>query len=138
MLGDIDPADHTVESLRRAYLETLREAIETVGCADVATSSGIDRETVDAIATGGRDAITLTEATAILATVEDQDADAISADARDRLLLSMSNAVLDVDALARRLDGDYLAKELQAKIEGRHPMTVAEYARVQTAIAEES
>lgn len=138
MLTDVDPADHGARSLRDAYERSLRDAIETTGVPETVEATGLDRETVEAIAADGSDGITLTEAAAILATVDDRDADALAADARDRLLLSMSNAVMDVDALARRLDGDLLAKELQAKIEGRHPMTLAEYANVQAAIAGES
>jgi len=138
MLADVDPADHSAGSLRDAYERALRDAIGTTGVAVTVDATGLDRDTVEDIAAGESDTIALSEATAILATVEDRDADAIAADARDRVLLAMSSAVLDVDALARRLDGDRSAKELQAKIEGRHPMTLAEYARVQAAIAGES
>jgi hypothetical protein len=138
MLPDIDPAEHTAGSLRDSYVRHLQEAIETGGPAEIATTTGLDSETVEAIAGGETDDISLDEATAILATVEKRDADAIAAEARDRLLLSMSSAVLDVDALASRLAGDLSAKELQQKIEGRHPMTLREYAQMQATIAGES
>ncbi|WP_135665503.1 DUF5791 family protein [Halorhabdus rudnickae] len=138
MLADVDPADHSPGSLREAYGRTLRDAIEATGVSEIAEATDLDPAIVEEVAAGENDGITLTEATAILAIVDDRTADAIAADARDRLLLGMSSAVLDVDALARRLDGDVQAKELQAKIEGRHPLTLAEYARIQAAIAGES
>jgi len=138
MLTDVDPVDHSAESLREVYERTLRETIETIGVSETADTTGLKREIVERIAEGRSDAITLTEATAVLAAVEDRDAEAIAADARDRLLLSMSTAVLDVEALARHFDGGDSAKELQAKIEGRHPMTLSEYARVRVTIAGES
>jgi hypothetical protein len=37
---------------------------------------------------------------------------------------------MDVDALASGLDDDMDPKEIQQKIEGRAPMTLAEYARI--------
>lgn len=137
MFDDVDPADHTPGSLRDAYERVLREAIETAGIAEVAAATGIEREAVGAIAADGAADRSLSDAAAVLAVAGDRDAETLLADARDRLLLGMSTAVLDVETLAGRLDGDLPAKELQAKIEGRHPMTLGEYARVQAAIAEE-
>jgi len=44
--------------------------------------------------------------------------------------MGMTNAVVDVEALARGVDGDIEARELQAKVEGRFPMTLREFADV--------
>ena len=138
MFPTADPADHSPESLRETYERTLRETIETTGLDEAADASDLDHATVEALLAGDHDDLTVGDAASILAAGDDRDADAIAAEARDTLLLSMSSAVLDVDALARGLDRELTAKELQQKIEGRHPMTLAEYARLQVAIAEES
>ena len=62
-------------------------------------------------------------------------ADTILAEVRNHLLLEMSSAMLDVDAVAGGIDADLDPREVQAKIEGRHPMTLAEYARLHHFIA---
>jgi len=54
---------------------------------------------------------------------------------RDALLLGMSAAMLDVDRVAAEVDGDVDPKEIQGMIEGRHPMTLVEYARLRHHIA---
>jgi hypothetical protein len=44
--------------------------------------------------------------------------------------MGMSQAVLDVEALASGIDDAMDPKELQQKVEGRYPMTLEEYALV--------
>jgi len=42
--------------------------------------------------------------------------------------MGMSTAVLDVEALAAGIDDAMEPKEIQQKVEGRHPLTLGEYA----------
>lgn len=130
--GEIDPTAATgPEELRSTYGAFLRETIERVGVDAVAEGADLERETVERVVAGDVDGLTLAEAAAILATATDRpDAETLAAEARDVLLLGMTTAVLDVDALASHLDAPLDAKELQQKIEGRHPMTLEEYAMV--------
>jgi hypothetical protein len=68
---------------------------------------------------------------AILATEPDSpDAGTLLAEARDLLLMGMSSAVLDVEAVAAGIDDAMEPKEIQQKVEGRHPMTLDEFARL--------
>lgn len=126
MFDDVDPDEHTSASLRRAYGEALRDAIETAGSEQILDATDLDPAAIDALTDGAEWECTVEESAAILAAAGDRQADALLAAARDRLLLGMSSAVLDVDALGRALEKQ--PKELQQKIEGRQPMALAEYA----------
>ena len=48
----------------------------------------------------------------------------------------MSSAMLNVDQIAADVEGDLDPKEVQGKVEGRHPMTLAEYARLHHYVAD--
>lgn len=134
---DADPGDLAPQELRERYEDQLRETIDAVGVGTVADESGVDRETVDALAAGESPELTLEEAAAILAvSPETPDADAIEAEALDELMIGMSIAVLDVDTLESEIDGRIEAKELQQKMEGRFPITLEEYALVHRTIEE--
>ena len=123
------PGERSPEQLRRAYDELLAETVRRVGTTAVAERSGVEEERLDALLAGESPSLTLTEAAAILAADETRpDADAIAAEARDILLMGMSIAVLDVEALASGIDDRMEPKEIQAKVEGRHPMDLDEYA----------
>ncbi|EFW90744.1 hypothetical protein ZOD2009_16398 [Haladaptatus paucihalophilus DX253] len=100
--------------------------------------TGLDRETVESIADGETaDDLSLEDAAAILATEEGTpEKDAILLEVRDHLLMGMTTGLLDVDTLARDIDGDFEARAVQQKIEGRAPMSVEEYALVHHAIAQ--
>jgi hypothetical protein len=129
------PADHSPEELRSAYEELLAETVRAVGVDAAADGTELARDRLAAIADGETPAVTVEEAAAILALAEDRpSADAIEAEARDVLLIGMSTAVLDVEAVAAGIDDAMDPKEIQQKVEGRHPMTVAEYARLQSYI----
>lgn len=124
-----DAASLSATELREAYVRKVLETIEAEGLDHVAAASGVDRETVDALAGGESPELTLSEAAAILSVDPDRPpADAIAAEARDVLLLGMTNAVLDVETLASGLDGALEPKEIQQKMEGRAPITLQEYA----------
>jgi hypothetical protein len=125
-----DPGGHSTDALYEQYEAMLVDAIESVGAAEASERSGVDRETVDALLAGESPAVTLEEAASLLALSVEDDADTILALDRDALLMGMTTAVVDVETLARSVDGDLEARELQAKVEGRFPMTLREFADV--------
>jgi len=126
--GELSPAE-----LHEAYLSRLRETVETVGVETVAAGSGVDEDVVAALADGGSPELTLEAAAAILATDPDlPPGEHIAAEARDILLMGMTTAVVDVDAVAAGIDLDVDPKEVQQKVEGRYPVTLAEYAHIHT------
>lgn len=124
-----DPGALTADELYSRYAEALAEAVESVGVEAVAEESGLDRETVEAVASGDPPELTLKEGAAILAAREDTpDAETIAQTDRDALLLGMTNAVLDVEAVEAGVGGELEAREIQSKVEGRFPMTLREFA----------
>jgi len=123
------PGQRDPDDLLAAYERVLADTVETVGVDEVAAESGVDEETLRALVAGDSPEVTLEEAASILAADPDRpDAEFLVADARDILMMGMSVAVLDVDALESGIDGQMEAKEIQQKMEGRFPMTIAEYA----------
>lgn len=130
---DLSPAE-----LRSEYEAALIETIETVGQSTVADQSGVDEQRIEALAAGDRPELTLTDATAILATDEQYpDAETIEAEARDILLMGMSIAVLDVEAIAAGINDELEPKEIQQKVEGRYPISLDEYAIIHNYIERE-
>jgi hypothetical protein len=131
-----DPESVTPADLRKRYAEALAAAVEAVGIDEAVAVTDLDREVVAAIAGDETPSVDLADAAAILALQDDAPGrDALLLEVRDHLLMGMSVAVMDVEALAAELDGDLSPKQLQQKIEGRTPMTLAEYAAVHHAIA---
>ena len=124
-----DAGERSPEALLSAYGAVLAETVDAVGADSVVESTGLDRETVDAVADGDVETLSLEDATAVLAADPDRpDADALQAEAQDILLMGMTTAVMDVAALASGIDSQLEPKEIQQKIEGRYPMTLEEYA----------
>jgi hypothetical protein len=137
MFADVD-AD-SAEGAIELYAGELRGIVAETGPGAVADATGLDGAVVDAIVdadveTVGR--MHLTEVASILTLVDGRDADAIVADARDELLLAMSSAVTDVERLAAGMDIGLNPKEIQAKLEGRYPMRLREYAALRTELVE--
>ena len=132
-----EPGETSPDRLREKYAAELRAVVDARGVDAVADESGVDRETVAALAAGeDARAIQLSDAAAMLATDPDAPAgEDILLETRDHLLMGMTTAVLDVDTLAAELDADLDAKQVQQKVEGRTPMTLDEYARLQHFIA---
>jgi len=129
------PAGSSPEQLRSAYEELLAETVRAVGVETAADGTALARDRLAAIADGDSPALTVAEAATILALAEDRpSADTIEAEARDLLLMGMSTAVLDVEAVAAGIDDAMDPKEIQQKVEGRHPMTVGEYALLRSYI----
>jgi len=130
-----DPESTTPAELRAAYLSELAALIDELGAAEVAERSGAAREALDAVAAGEEPTVDLETVAAVLGVAEEHPPeDAILLEARDDLLMGMTTAVLDVDTIAAEMDG-LDAKQIQQKIEGRAPMTLAEFARLKQFIA---
>jgi len=124
-------AESSPDALHDAYLATLRETVEHHGVDAAVEEADVDRETMQAIADGGDPELTLETAAAVLATDPDRpDAGAIEAEALDILLMGMTTAVVDVDGVAAGIDAEMDPKEVQQKVEGRYPVTLAEYAAI--------
>jgi hypothetical protein len=132
------PGECSSDQLRDAYDEVLTETVRTDGPDAVAADSGVDQAHLEALLAGESPPLTLREAAAILAVDDDRpDADTLAAEARDILLLGMSMAVLDVEALASGIDDQMDPKEIQQKVEGRHPLDLDEYAVLHSYIESE-
>ncbi len=126
-----DAGESSPETLRRAYERRLSTVVDATGVEAVAEETGIERERLAGLADGAAPEFTLEEAAAVLALEADAPpADAIAAEARDVLLMGMTTAVVDVEGLASELDAGLGPKEIQQKVEGRYPMTLAEYALI--------
>lgn len=136
--GEFEAADETPASLRAAYDAVLAATIEAVGIERVHEQTGIDTERLDAIRARESADLTLAEAASLLATDPDRPSgDTLATEARDILLMGMSMAVLDVEAVAAGIDDAMDPKEIQQKIEGRHPITLDEYALLHQYVEEE-
>ena len=134
MLHEIpdEPGANTPAELRSRYEVALREVTEEHGVDTVATESDVDAATLAALADGESPELSLEDAAAILAVAEDAPpAETIAGTARDALLMGMTTAVLDVEAVESGLEGRLEAREIQSKVEGRFPMTLAEFALLQ-------
>jgi len=124
-----DAGEQSPEALLDAYEAVLVATIESVGADVLVESTELEEETVSAAASGDVGEHSLDAAAAILGSdPERPDADTIQMEAQDILLMGMTTAVMDVEALASGIDSQLEPKEIQQKIEGRYPMTLAEYA----------
>lgn len=125
----VEPGERSPDELTAAYTDALAAVVAEFGPANVTEETGLDEATVEAARDGDLAAVTLEEGAAILALDEEyppaEDGVAL---ARDALLLGMTNAVMDVEALASEIGGEMDAREIQQKVEGRHPTSLAEYA----------
>lgn len=137
-VDDISDVDETSPAqLRREYEQRLLDAIDEIGFDTVAERTEIDENTLSALQERASPEITVEQAAAILGQTDAwPDAETLLLELRDSVMLQMSSAVMDVDTLSVALDANLGPTELQQRIEGRHPMTLAEYAEVAYAIAE--
>jgi hypothetical protein len=127
--GSLDPAE-----LHARYLAALAEIVEQEGVETAAAETGVEAETLRALVAGDSPELDLKAAAAVLALDHDADAETIVEIDRDALLMGMTNAVLDVEALASEIDGTLEGREIQAKVEGRYPMTLREFALLHATI----
>ena len=125
----------TPESLLAGYGDRLATTLDAVGIDTAAETTELADEQLSAVADGDVDALSLTDAAAILALSESTpDSEAIVLETRDHLLMGMTTAVLDVDAVAAELDVDLTGQEVQQAIEGRATLTLTELAAIQAVI----
>jgi len=133
------PDDRTADDLRREYEADLAAVVESVGVEAAAEETGISAATLSDLVDGADPDLSLDDACAIVALTEEwPDAETVRLEVRDRIMLGMSSAILDVDALEREADLGLEARDIQAKIEGRQPMSLAEYATVVLVIEREN
>lgn len=127
-----DPESLEGSALSSAYEDTLREIVASVD-ADTLARELSDSTSPEEIRA---EELTIDDASVILSIAADRlDGRAIRAELLDRILIGMTNAVVDVDTLASDVPLELSGKELQQKIEGRAPMTVAEYAYLRRALS---
>jgi hypothetical protein len=127
------------ETLRERYEAELADIVSEAGVERAAAAADIDAARAEAIAAGDAADRTVEEVADLLALSADYpDSEAVLAEVRDHIMLQMSSAVLDVDALEAGLDSELSARDIQQKIEGRQPMTLAEYARIHHFVASEN
>ncbi len=138
--GVVDsPGERTEAELVAAHAGQLAAVVEAVGADDAVEASGLSPGTVAAVAAGDAGAVgdlDIEEAAALLALVDGAPpAGAIAAEAREDLLLGMTTGVLSVDVVAAEVDVELDPREVQGMVEGRHPMTVEQYAALQRFVA---
>lgn len=125
---DISPGN-SPDTLYQRYLEELRSILQAVNAENRATEIELDDDVVTALVQGEDVSVTLSEVVEIWALQTDAvEPDQLLAETRHDLMLSMSNAVTNIDAVAGDLDADLSPNEIQAKLEGRLPMTLYEFA----------
>lgn len=132
-----EPETLSTDELLATYATELQAVVDDVGADTVVAETDLDRETVDAVVAGDVADLTLEEAAAVLAVSPDYpDQRGIVLEVRDHLLMGMTTAVLDVDTIAANVDVDLTGQEVQQAIEGRTPMTLAEFAAIHRLISE--
>ena len=117
------------------YMQVVVERARTLDRDRLTTEGGVSPASLEGVEAGDVEAVTVADAVRILAVADGTDPDAAIAALRDHLLLAMSGAMMDVEALASAADLDLEPGAVQAKVEGRLPMSLAEYARLRHAIA---
>ncbi|WP_416838936.1 DUF5791 family protein [Haloferax sp. DFSO52] len=127
-----NPGTVTVDELRAAYEDEVREAVAATGTTTAADAANVSEETLS----NGVLELTLEQAASILALADGYpDADAIVWEFRDHLLMGMTTGILDVDTLASEVDLDLSGQEIQQAIEGRTAATLDELAAIHHVIA---
>lgn len=132
-----DPGARSPAELYDAYEAELVAVIDELGVDRVAAEADVDETAVAALANGEAPELTLEEAASIVALLDETPpVEDIVALSRDALMMGMSNAVLDVEAISSGVGGELEPREIQAKVEGRFPLTLREFARLHQFIAE--
>ena len=134
-----DPDAVSPAEVRAEYVATIAAIVEAVGVETAAEETSLDESTLESLVAGEDPRLTMDEATELLALSEEYpDAESLLLEIRDSVMLGMSSAVMDVDAMEAGLPLDLEARDIQQKIEGRQPMTLAEYAHIAHYIATEN
>ncbi|SFR33377.1 MULTISPECIES: DUF5791 family protein [Halorubrum] len=128
---DVDADETTAADLLDAFGAVMTEAASEIDTDRLAGEVGLTEADATAVRDGDIGDVTLTDAAAVLAAADpDRDADAIVAEVRDHLLMGMATAVLDVDAIAAKIDADLTGQEVQQALEGRTAMTLGQLAEI--------
>ena len=127
----VDADEPAAEDLLAAFEAMVTSAASDVGTDRLVGEVGLSEADATAVREGGVAALPLADAAAVLAAANpDRDADAIVAEVRDHLLMGMATAVLDVDAIAARIDADLTGQEVQQALEGRTALTLGQLAEI--------
>lgn len=129
-----NPGDLGPDELYERYESELARIVEERGVEEVAAETGVEGATLQALVDGASPELDHADAAAVLALDREVDAETAVQLDRDALLMGMTNAVLDVEALAAETDGALEAREVQSKVEGRFPMTLREFALLHATI----
>lgn len=133
------PGELTADELLDAHTAQLAAVIAAVGVEAAAEAADLDQATVEALADGDPAVagdLDLDDAAAVLALADGAPSpDDLVGEALDELLFGMTAGVLNVDVVAAELPDDLEPREVQGILEGRHPVTLGEYAALQQVIA---
>ena len=128
---EVDADEPAATDLLAAFEALVAEAAAEVGADRLTGEVGLSDAAATAAGDGEVAGLSLADGAAVLAAANpDRDADAIVAEVRDHLLLGMTTAVLDVDAIAARIDADLTGQEVQQALEGRTAMTLGQLAEI--------
>ncbi|ELZ37475.1 DUF5791 family protein [Halorubrum tebenquichense] len=127
----VDADEPTAADLLDAFESIVTEAAASVEVDRLVGEAGLSEADATAVRDGEVDGMSVADAAAVLATADgDRDANAMVAEIRDHLLMGMATAVLDVDAIAAKIDADLTGQEVQQALEGRTAMTLGQLAEI--------
>lgn len=133
------PGELTADELLDAHAAQLAAVIAAVGAEAVTEATGLEQAAVEGLAGGdvaAAGALDLDAAAAVLALADGAPPpEDLVDEALDELLFGMTAGVLNVDVVAAELPDDLEPREVQGMLEGRHPVTLGEYAALQQVIA---
>lgn len=132
--SDVARGAESPAALHEQYEAMLADAVDTADD-ETLSEAGVGDDAIESIRAGEGSSVEVEKAASAIAIADGDDPDALLAEVRDALLLGMSSAMLDVDRIAADVEGDMDPKEIQGKVEGRHPMTLGEYARIHHYVA---
>ncbi len=125
---DICPGN-SPEELYQRYLDELQSILQSTNSTEQLAETQLAEDLITDVVEGNEVSLTLSEVVEIWACQSEAlDPDQLLTETRHDLLLSMSNAITNIDALAGDIDADLSPNEIQAKLEGRLPLTLYEFA----------
>ncbi|WP_434520836.1 DUF5791 family protein [Halorubrum sp. AS12] len=127
----VDADEPAAADLLAAFEALVSEAASGFETDRLVGEIGLAEADATAVRDGEIEGIAVADAAAVLAAANpDRDADAMVAEVRDHLLMGMATAVLDVDAIAAKIDADLTGQEVQQALEGRTTMTIGQLAEI--------
>lgn len=128
---EVDADEPAAADVLAAFEALVTEAAADVGTDRLVAEVGLAEAEASAACDGEVAALSLSDGAAVLAAATPgREADAMVAEVRDHLLMGMATAVLDVDAVAARIDADLTGQEVQQALEGRTAMTLGQLADI--------